>query len=243
MATTAFSIHDEPRLFLGAMLFYTCADAVAIGLDPTVTTATRSETGDRWVLPPVPDTYDITLTDWTAQSPPAHYPTVELPDPDHPGSRVRFLLHPKPEFVANAVIARGTACYAARPFPAENDKWDYVCKSQWRDEARMREGDILFEAKFVPDRRRGCVKLIVMNESNMLDPAETMELRKLKMRLEQSKAAFSAAAVATPAVDEGRQWLSRSLPIYGAILAALDEAIAAFSQLSPTGRIMDSFDW
>lgn len=39
LATQLFSIHNEPRWFLGAMLFYTCADAVAIGFDPTVNAA------------------------------------------------------------------------------------------------------------------------------------------------------------------------------------------------------------
>lgn len=164
LGSSAFSIHENPRLFLCAMIFYCTADSVGIGLDPTVTAAIR------WVYPRVPVTYDPTTTHWTTL--PTHAPTVELPHPENPDARVRFLIRPEPTFVGVAVISRGSACWPSRLLEDDDDngatsglnpgsgareesgeeknekegtedEWPFVIKVQWHDEIRDPEGVLL----------------------------------------------------------------------------------------------------
>ncbi|KAA8900054.1 hypothetical protein FN846DRAFT_989376 [Sphaerosporella brunnea] len=126
LGSTSIDIHEQPKLFLGAMKFFLTPDAEAMGFDPTI----------RWnpLNPGLDVVYDPTV----------HFVNWSLPDPFILAGRQKYRIYRTFIVRRYAIATRGTVCWRARPFDALADSpWSYVIKDQWRAAERDQEGDFL----------------------------------------------------------------------------------------------------
>lgn len=148
IASHAFSINEEPLLFLQAVIFYSTATAEDIGFDRTIVTTVRTP-NHQWDSRP-PATYDPTTIPVTELHTVAGGPAIEVHIPEDDRT-VHLLLDAEPLFKTSAIISRGSSLWCARDsnlLPGDSPL--YILKQQWRAQERQHEGELLMAARGLP---------------------------------------------------------------------------------------------